>query len=261
MAGNIPFVGFSDFISVLVSGNVFLGKLSSKDTLLPKAVAQVLIDIEPHFAERIILTEERLSQFSFDAVIATGSDNTARYFEYYFSKYPNIIRRNRTSVAVLTGHETEKQLQALADDVFLYFGLGCRNVSKIYLPDGFDLNRLFAAFYRYRHLIDYHKYANNYEYNRAIYLLNKEKFYDNGFVLLKQEDLALVSPTAVVYYQFYSKPENVKLYLDSYKDKIQCVVSNLTFPGYDVVEFGKSQRPMLWQYPDGIDVMKFLSEI
>ncbi len=258
MAGNIPFVGFSDFIAVLMSGNSFLGKLSSKDTHLPKAIAQVLTVIEPAFADYITLTEEQLSNFSFDAVIATGSDNTARYFEYYFGKYPNIIRKNRTSVAVLTGEETDGQLERLADDVFLYFGLGCRNVSKIFLPEKFDLNRLFKAFYKYKDLINYNKYANNYEYNRAIYLLEKYEFYDNGFVLLRPDDINLVSPTAVVYYQRYKNLDTVRQLLDAYREKIQCVVSAVDFEGFDVVDFGRSQVPELWEYPDGIDVMQFL---
>ncbi len=261
MAGNIPFVGFSDFIAVLISGYRLLAKLSSKDTLLPKAIAQVLVKISPEFEDKIILTEERISGFDFDAVIATGSDNTARYFEYYFGKYPNIIRRNRTSVAVLTGDETEADLERLADDVFLYFGLGCRNVSKIYIPQDFDINRLFKAFYRYRHIIDYHKYANNYEYNRAIYLLNRERFFDNGFILLKEEDLSLVSPTAVVFYQRYSNWQNVPQYLEAFRNKIQCVVSNNPLEGFAVVPLGQAQRPMLWDWPDDIDVMEFLLQL
>ncbi len=258
MAGNIPFVGFQDFISVLMAGYKFLGKLSSKDKHLPRSIAGVLCAIEPRFEGYIIFTEERLNNFSYDAVIATGSDNSARYFEYYFGKYPNIIRRNRTSVAVLDGSETKGQLEALADDVFLYFGLGCRNVSKIFLPQGFDLNRLFEAFFKYAYLIDFNKYANNYEYNRAIYLLNREKFFDNGFVLLKPDDLALVSPTAVVYYQHYSDLSVVPSYLEAYRDKIQCVVSSHKFEGFDCVDFGQSQKPELWQYADNVDVMEFL---
>ena len=258
MAGNIPFVGFSDFIAVLMAGHKFLGKLSSKDTHLPRAVAEVLIQIEPMFKDYIFLTDQVISGLNFDAVLATGSDNSARYFEYYFAKYPKIIRKNRTSVAVLTGQEDDEQLQALAGDVFLYFGLGCRNVSKIFLPEHFDLNRLFKAFYKYRFVIENSKYANNYDYNRAVYLLNKEKFYDNGFIMLKPEDIALVSPTAVLFYQNYTNLNTVKSILEAYRDKIQCVVSTVKFQGFDVVGFGQSQIPMLWQYPDNIDVMEFL---
>ena len=261
MAGNIPFVGFSDYISVLISGHRLLAKLSSKDTHLPKAITRVLLAIEPRFEPYITLTEERITGYPFDAIIATGSDNTARYFEYYFGKYPNIIRRNRTSVAVLTGEEAHGELEALADDVFLYFGLGCRNVSKIYLPKGFDLDRLFKAFYRYRHLVNYNKYANNYEYNRAIMLVNRERFLDNGFVLLKEEDLALVSPTGVVYYQFYNDLKNVPSYLEAYREKIQCVASNAQIPDFVAVPLGQTQRPMLWDYPDDINVLDFLKNI
>ncbi len=261
MAGNIPFVGFSDYISVLISGHRLLAKLSSKDTYLPKAITRVLLAIEPRFEPYITLTEEKIAGYPFDAIIATGSDNTARYFEYYFGKYPNIIRRNRTSVAVLTGEETHEELEALADDVFLYFGLGCRNVSKIYLPKGFDLDRLFKAFYRYRHLVNYNKYANNYKYNRAIMLVNRERFLDNGFVLLKEEDLALVSPTGVVYYQFYDDLNNVPSYLEAYREKIQCVASNAQVQGFNAVPLGQTQRPMLWDYPDDINVLDFLKNI
>jgi len=258
MAGNVPFVGFSDFISVLITGHKFLGKLSSKDNILPKAVADVLITIEPEFENYILFTDGKLSNY--DAVIATGSDNSARYFEYYFSGVPNIIRRNRTSVAVLYGDETKERLEALSDDVFLYFGLGCRNVSKIFVPEDFDLNRIFEAFYKYRHIIDYNKYANNYDYNRAIYLMNGEQFLDNGFVMLK-ESLDLVSPTAVVYYQKYSAPSKIPAYLDAYRDKIQCIVSDSVIEGYQTVPLGMSQVPMLWEYPDNIDLIDFLSKI
>ncbi len=258
MAGNIPFVDFSDFVSVLIGGHRILAKLSSKDTHLPRAIIQALVEIEPEFEQFITVTEDKITDYQFDAVIATGSDNTARYFEYYFGRYPNIIRRNRTSVAALTGDESHQQLQALADDVFLYFGLGCRNVSKIFLPQGFDLDRLFKAFYHYRHLINYHKYANNYEYNRAIMLVNKERFLDNGFVLLKEEDIALASPTAVVYYQFYRDFKNVPDYIDAYRQKIQCVAADTPIPGVQTVPLGQTQRPMLWDYPDGIDVMEWL---
>ena len=258
MAGNIPFVDFSDFVAVLISGYKFLGKLSSKDTHLPKAIANVLTQIEPGFKDYIFLTDNIISKLDFDAVIATGSDNSARYFEYYFEKYPKIIRKNRTSVAVLTGNESDGQLEALSDDVFLYFGLGCRNVSKVFLPKDFDLDRLFRAFYKYRFVIENSKYANNYDYNRAVYLLNKERFYDNGFILLKQEDIALVSPTGVLFYQYYNDLKTVKSLLEAYKDKIQCVVSQLDFEGFDVVSFGQSQKPMLWDYPDNVDVMEFL---
>ncbi len=261
MAGNIPFVDFSDFVSVLIAGHKTLLKLSSKDILFPKALIEVLLAIEPAFKPMIITTEGKITDYRFDAVIATGSDNTARYFDYYFGKYPNIIRKNRTSVAVLTGDESHEELEALADDVFLYFGLGCRNVSKLFIPQGFDLDRLFRAFYKYRDLINYNKYANNYEYNRAIMLVNKERFLDNGFVLLKQEDIALVSPTSVLYYQYYADIQRVPAYLEAYRDKIQCVVANMSVSGFQTVPLGQSQRPMLWDYPDQINVLDFLKNL
>ncbi len=258
MAGNIPFVGFHDFLSVLITGNTLIAKTSSKDDKLPVKIAEVLTIIEPEFTDFINFTTDKLSEYQ--AIIATGSSNTARYFEYYFSKVPHIIRKSRNSPAVLTGNETESQLNGLADDIMLYFGLGCRNVSKIFVPENYNFDALFQALYKYKNLAYENKYANNYDYNRAIYLLNNDKFLDNGFVLIK-ENQALASPVAVVHYETYENIEDVKKILDFEKDKIQCIVTDIDNFSDNSVKFGQSQYPELYDYEDGIDTIDFLTKI
>jgi len=253
-AGNIPLVGFHDFLSVLISGNIFVGKLSSKDDKLMPAIIKMLIEIEQEFKSRISLTEGKLE--SFDAVIATGSNNSARYFEYYFGKYPHIIRKNRNSVAVLTGNETDGELQGLADDIFLYFGLGCRSVSKLFLPDGYELDTVFRNSLKHKNVINHNKYANNYDYNRAIYMMNRIDFKDNGIMLMK-EDIGYASPVSVVYYEHYSKPDTVKKRLQTDNEMIQCVVSKEELVD-NTVNFGETQKPKLWDYADNIDTIEFL---
>ena len=253
-AGNIPLVGFHDFLSVLISGNIFAGKLSSKDDKLMPAIIKMLIEIEPEFKSRISLTEGKLE--SFDAVIATGSNNSARYFEYYFGKYPHIIRKNRNSVAVLSGNETDEELQGLADDIFLYFGLGCRSVSKLFLPDGYELDTVFRNSLKHKNVINHNKYANNYDYNRAIYMMNRIDFKDNGIMLMK-EDIGYASPVSVVYYEHYSKPDTVKKRLQTDNEMIQCVVSKEELVD-NTVNFGETQKPKLWDYADNIDTIEFL---
>lgn len=253
MAGNIPLVGFHDLISVLISGHQALLKLSSDDSvLLPYLLKFFVRTIAPDMEQNIFFASGKLSNF--DAVIATGSDNSSRYFDYYFSKYPHIIRKNRTSVAILDGDETKSELNLLAHDVFDFFGLGCRNVSKVYLPIGFDLNRIFEAFYDFREIINHNKYANNYDYNKAIYLLNKVPLLENGFILLK-EDESLNSPLGVLFYEFYSKRSELEEQLSLKSDQIQCIISrNHTF-------FGKSQSPELWDYADNINTLEFLTRL
>ena len=255
-AGNIPLVGFHDFLSVLITGNIFVGKLSSKDDKLMPRVIKLLIEINPKFKKYITLSESKMENF--DSVIATGSNNSARYFEYYFGKYPHIIRKNRNSVAVLTGEETDEELQLLADDIFLYFGLGCRSVSKLFLPDGYDLDYVFRNSLKHKNVINHNKYANNYDYNRVIYMMNKIEFKDNGIMLLK-EDIAYASPVSVVYYENYSKPETVKKRLLSDNEMIQCIVSKESLIG-NTVKFGETQKPKLWDFADNIDTIKFLIE-
>ena len=259
MAGNIPMVGFHDFISTLMSGNKIKAKLSSKDKQLLPLIAKFLEYQNPGFKELIEFVPDKLTDM--DAVIATGSDNTSRYFEYYFGKYPHIIRKNRNSVAVLTGDETEEELEALADDIMRYFGLGCRNVSKIFVPKGYNFDKLFKALLKYKDLINYQKYANNYNYNKAVYLMStdqheKNSLLDNGLVLLK-EDTNYSSPIGTLFYEYYDNLEDVNKIIEKDKDKIQAVVSKA--PVKNAIDFGKTQQPELWDYPDGVDTMKFLT--
>ncbi|MDN3723985.1 acyl-CoA reductase [Aequorivita sp. SDUM287046] len=253
MAGNIPLVGFHDFLSVLMTGNKVITKLSSNDkTLLPFIAAQ-LIEIEPRFKDYVAFTEGKLEHF--DMVIATGSNNTARYFEYYFGKYPNIIRKNRNSVAILNGTETEAELKLLADDIFVYFGLGCRNVSKLYVPEGYNFEAFFKAMYHWKEIIHNHKYINNYDYNKAVYLMDSFPLLDNEFMLLK-EDKGFSSPISVVFFEKYDSEESLKKEVSKHSENIQCIVSKI---GIDnEIRFGETQFPKLWDYADGVDTVAFL---
>jgi len=254
MAGNIPLVGFHDFVSVLMSGHKLLAKLSSDDPYLLPLIARILSKTEPRFRENIEFSGDKLKNFH--AVIATGSDNTARYFGYYFGKYPHIIRKNRNGIAVLTGTETREELRALGKDIFTYFGLGCRNVSKIYVPEGFDFEKLFDAFDDYAPVINHPKYFNNYEYRKSVFLVNKEPHLDNGFLLLK-EDAGFSSPIAVLFFERYNDFGTLYNTIQLNQNRIQCVVSvdrritNRILPG-------TTQTPELWDYADGVDTMDFL---
>ena len=249
MAGNIPLVGFHDFLSVLITGNILIAKTSSKDSQLLLYISKILCEINPEFKNSIVFTPGTLE--GFDVVIATGSNNSSRYFEYYFGKYPNIIRKNRNSIAILEGDETESDLVALGSDIFSYFGLGCRNVSKIYLPDGFDLTLLDKCWKSFSACINHRKYANNYDYNKAVYIVNKEKFFDTGYLLLKEEN-KLVSPVSVVNFEYYKSLNDVMKQTELMNENIQCVV------GKQYIQFGKAQSPHLWDYADGIDTIEFL---
>ncbi|MBN3034012.1 MAG: aldehyde dehydrogenase [Bacteroidales bacterium] len=254
MAGNIPLAGFHDFISVLVSGNSVIGKLSHDDRFLLPGLARVLTEIEPGFLPMIRFTEDTIS--GFDAVIATGSDNTARYFDYYFGKYPHIIRRNRNGAAVITGRENRADWEGLADDIFLYFGLGCRSVSSLFVPVGFDPAVLFDFTGKYRFVADHHKYMNNYEYYKAVYLINGDTHLDNGYLMLKQDD-ALASPVSVVHYFFYDSMGDVKEWIRSERNRLQCVIcSEEIMAGTSAP--GSAQRPRLWDWADDVDTLKFL---
>jgi|SRR5690554_3956632 len=255
MAGNVPMVGFHDFISVLITGHRVLAKLSSNDNVLIPFLAKKLISLEPEFKNSISFTEGKLT--GFDAVIATGSNNTSRYFDYYFGKYPHIIRKNRNSVAVLTGNENEEDLNLLADDIFRYFGLGCRNVSKLYVPENYDFEKFFKAIYRWKDIIHNHKYINNYDYNKAVYLMDELPLLDNEFLLLK-EDSGFSSPIAVVFYEKYSTLSYLKNVLEENSDTLQCVVSKDVPNG---LPFGKTQSPELWDYADGVDTIDFLLDL
>jgi hypothetical protein len=256
LAGNIPLVGFHDILSVLISGNVAQIKLSSNDDSLIPTVLRKLVEIEPAF-ENSIQFVNRLE--GFDAIIATGSNNTSRYFEYYFSKVPHIIRKNRNSVAILSGNETKDDFVALGKDIFSYFGLGCRNVSKLYVPKGYNFIPFFDAIEGYNPIINHQKYNNNYDYNKSIYLVNKVQHLDNGFLLVTPNE-SLSSPLSVVYYEEYGDADDLRMILENRKEEIQVVVSqdaiDLSSP---IVKFGESQKPQLWDYADGIDTMKFLS--
>ena len=256
MAGNIPMVGIHDMICVLLSGHKLKAKLSSQDEILIKFVAKKLIEIEPQFAERIEFAEVLKD---IDAVIATGSDNTSRYFDYYFSKYPHIIRKNRTSVAVLNGNESEDDLKALGHDIFSYFGLGCRNVSKLFVPDGYDIGALLRHFKDYDTLTDHHKYHNNYYYQKSIALVNQTAHHDSGFALFIESE-KLVSPISVVYYELYENIDKLSKRLLLEANKIQCIVSNDQIHE-KTIKFGKAQRPEPWDYADDVDTLKFLSSI
>jgi len=249
MAGNIPLVGFHDFMTVLITGNRVIARTSSKDNDLIRFISQILIDIDSRFSERIVFAGEKIS--GFDTVIATGSDNTSRYFEQYFGKYPNIIRKNRNSIAILDGTETDEQLKGLGRDVFSYFGLGCRNVSKLYIPEGYDLNRLAADWSEFAGIINHQKYANNYDYNKAVFMVNRQKFFDTGFVILREER-QLPSPVAVLNYEYYTSVSDVERTAGALKDKIQCIT------GKNHIPFGTAQLPALWDYADGADTVLFL---
>jgi hypothetical protein len=260
MAGNVPAVGFHDALCVLMSGNKLLAKLSSDDQFLLPAMTALLEAIEPGFVDAVSYTTERIQNF--DAVIATGSNNSARYFEYYFGSYPHIIRHNRNGVAVLDGTETELDLTLLGMDVFTYFGLGCRNVSKILLQQDFDLNRLFKGFEPYRQkMTDFHKYFNNYEYNKAILLVNNEMHYDNGFLLLKRAE-SIASPVAVLHFSYYEDADELNTQLTAMQSQnlVQCVVSRQAWLKGSI-GFGESQSPGLGDYADGVDTMKWLQEL
>lgn len=251
MAGNIPMVGFHDLMCVLLSGHKALLKLSSDDNVLMPFFIKLLDHYEPGIGENIKFSQAKLVDF--DAVIATGTNNTATHFQYYFGKYPNIIRKNRTSVAVITGKETPEDLKNLGHDIFLYFGLGCRNVSKLLVPKGFVFDPVFEAVFDYKFAVDNKKYGNNYDYNRAIYLLNLDKFLDNNFLIIK-EDKGLFSPVSVLYYQEYDSETELKQYLADNKENLQCIVGN----GPDYVPFGYSQQPVITEYADGVNTLDFL---
>jgi len=253
MAGNIPLVGFHDFLTVLISGHKVVVKMSSTDNVLLRVLIDKLISIAPEFKERISFIEE-VKNRKFDAVIATGSDNSAQYFEYYFKGAKKIIRKNRRSVAVLDGTESAMELQGLANDVFAYFGLGCRNVSKLFLPKGFDLDNLFKAFYPYSDVVNHKKYGNNYDYNKAIFLMGSNDLIENGFLLMK-EDKSLLSPVAMLYYEFYNDMHTVEQFVEENAEQLQCVVSKKDIP------FGNTQKPNLWDYADGVDTVEFMREL
>ncbi|WP_162427142.1 acyl-CoA reductase [Pontibacter pudoricolor] len=256
MAGNIPMVGFHDFLSVLMSGHYLLAKLSTDDQPLMRRLADMLVGIEPAFANQFEFVEMLKDA---DAIIATGSDNTARYFEYYFAKRPHIIRKNRTSIGVLTGHEEADDLKALGEDFFRYYGLGCRNVSKVFVPEGYKFDKFFEANEHRSKVLDHHKYQNNYDYNKSILLVNRVAHFDNGFMLV-QESENLVSPISVLFYETFSSLPDLRQKLTDLKDKTQVVVSAHGWLEGSI-PFGEAQCPMVWDYADGVDTMAFLQKL
>ena len=255
LAGNIPLVGFHDILCSLIIGFNVQIKLSSDDNILIPHILTKLQEIEPSFKQQINIVE-RLKNF--DTIIATGSNNTSRYFEYYFKNVPHIIRKNRNGVAILSGKENKEQLKALGNDIFDYFGLGCRNVSKLYFPKGYHYPDFFESIECF-HDISYHfKYHNNYDYNKSIYLVNGDEHLDNGFLLLKKDE-RLASPLAVAYFEEYENLDELKSTLEEKKQEIQCIVSSLDLgESFPVIPFGESQSPKLTDYADGIDVIDFL---
>ena len=252
MAGNIPLVGLHDLVSIWISGNKALVKCASKDNIL----IPFIVSFDPLFQSHTTFTDKQL--VGFDAVIATGSNNAARYFDYYFSKYPHIIRKNKNGIAVLDGSETQDDMTNLGKDMLQYYGLGCRNVSKLYLPKGFDLNMIFGGLFPYANIIEMNKYANNYDYNKAVYLMSEFEFVENGFFMLREEQ-AISSPIATGHYEFYDALEPLKSHLQEQQESIQCVVSNTDIEG--AIPFGEAQNPQLWDYADGVDTLEFLKNL
>lgn len=254
LAGNIPLVGFHDVISVFATGHAAMIKLSEKDPHLLPFLVKVMTEMDERAASCFQFAE-RLE--GFDAVIATGSNNSSRYFEAYFGKYPNIIRRNRNGVAVLTGLETPEELAALGEDIFRYFGLGCRNVSKLYVPEGYDFEPLLESLHEYRQIVLHDKYKNNFDYNTAIAMLNKTAYLSNGCLVL-MEDTGIVSPIAAAYYQFYSDIETVEKEILDRSEEIQLVAARPGVLNAPTLPFGAAQEPELWDYADGVDTVAFL---
>jgi hypothetical protein len=257
MAGNIPLVGFHDFLSVLICGHTFVGKLSSQDAHLLPTIAEILCEIEPRFKNKIEFCPDKLGKI--DKLIATGSNNSAHYFAYYFQKHPSIIRKHCNSIAILDGNESEEDLKKLADDVFLYFGLGCRSVSKIYIPKNYNFETLFTAFDSYKNIINQHnKYLNNLEYQKTVHLLNSVPFLDNGIIICK-ESPALASPVSVLHYQYYDNLDGVLKEISLLGDELQCVASD-AIKKTSFVNLGQTQFPKLNDYANGINTLEFLEK-
>jgi len=252
MAGNIPLVGFHDFLCVLLSGNRIMAKMSSEDDKLLPVLAEFLICFYPEVKDFISFSDRNMK--GFDAVIATGSNSSFLHFEQYFSKYPHIFRKNRTSIAILDGTESESQLKALGDDIFDFFGRGCRSVSHLLLPRSFEINKVFEHIVHQGAVINNKKYGNNYDYNKAVHLMNQEKLLDNNFVLLKETTL-LSSPLGMLYYHFYDDVDEINSYCEEHKDSIQCRV------GAGGLPFGTAQSPKLNDYADNVDTMQWLNSL
>lgn len=254
MAGNIPLVGFHDFFCILMSGNIINAKLSSDDNILLPAMIDILLEINEEFSSYINIVKDKLH--SFDAIIATGSDNTSRYFEYYFGKYPNIIRKTRNSVAIINGNERPEDLTNLGKDIFMYYGLGCRSVSKIYVPENYNFDKLYKSIFEYKFVVDNIKYRNNYDYNKSVYLINSVKFLDNNFLMIK-EDASMHSPVSVLNFEYFNNKSLLNSLFAEQAEQLQCIVSvdneidNSILPG-------NSQKPDILDYADNVDTTEFL---
>jgi len=257
MAGNIPLVGFHDWLSVFVVGHRVQVKLSEKDQFLFPYLIKVLTSFDAR-VEQYVDFVPKLKDF--DAVIATGSNNSSRYFSAYFSKYPHIIRKNRNAVAVLDGTETKAELERLGEDVFQFFGLGCRNVAKLYVPRGYDFEPLLEALHEFRDLVLHNKYKNNFDYNYAIYVMNKTEYMANGCVVLSEND-AIASHIAGLYYEYYDDRDTLVKDLQHRSEAIQCVVGHESVAQLPTFPFGQAQRPALDDYADGIDTLDFLRKL
>ena len=256
LAGNLPLVGLHDVITVLVSGHIACIKYSSQDKTLMTWVIQKLIETEPDMAEQIEIREQIKA---IDAVIATGSDNSARYFNYYFSKMPHVIRQNRVSAAIIKGDESQKELNKLGDDIFQYFGLGCRNIAKLFVPEDYNFIPFIEAQIDNESLLEHHKFRNNYDYNKSIYLVNKEPHLDSGFFLIRESE-DMVSPISVLFYETYKSEAELALRLSAVSEKIQCTVSNNEWYSGSF-DFGQAQCPALWDYADGVDTLEWLDNL
>ncbi len=256
LAGNIPLVGFHDILCVFVAGHKALMKLSDKDPYLMPFILKTLEDVDPETKDYFEIVEGAMK--GFDAVIATGSNNSARYFEAYFGKYPNIIRKNRNAVAILRGDETVSDFQLLGKDIFTYFGLGCRNVSKLYLPRGYNFEPLLLALHEdFKDLVLHDKYKNNFDYNFTLLILNKVAYQSNGCVLMRENE-GIASPIACLHYEYYDDFAALSEKLKAQSDEIQCVVSKKSIEGLPCFGFGEAQKPSLSDYADGVDTMRFL---
>ena len=251
-AGNLPLVGFHDIVCCILLNLNTQVKLSRNDNMLIPAILNILYLFDSELQDRIKICDEKPGNY--DSVIATGSNNSNRYFEYYFGKFPHIFRRNRTSIAVISSEITNEELKSLSHDMLQYYGLGCRSVTKLYLPEKFNLDRIYNSVFNYKDLINHNKYMNNYEYNRSIFLLEKKLFFDNGFLILK-EDKSLFSPISVVNFEYYSSMETLDKELNNLSSEIQCRV------GEGGIPFGTAQKPKLWDYADGVDTIDFLTKI
>ncbi len=256
MAGNLPLVGFHDLLCGLIMNFHCIVKLSSDDKILIPFIVEYLDSIVPGIKNQVKFTTNPIKDFN--GVIATGSNNSFKYFEYYFGNYPNLLRKTRHSIAVLDGKETEMDLKKLGNDIFTYFGMGCRSVSKLLVPKGYDFDLLFNALFDFKEIINHNKYVNNYDYNKAVYLMSEQKFIENGFIILK-EDEKLGSPIGCLFFEYYENPKDLNAYISDIKDSLQCVVSNLNI--LNSTSFGSSQRPKIDDYADNTNTLDFLLKI